>query len=452
MSTLPDIYGDAAASQERRYAAARAAFEAAYGPGEYDVFRAPGRVNLIGEHTDYNHGYVLPAALDRDTVLMARPRADDVVRLRNMEADYPAVAFRISAEIPPDPPGSWGNYARAAAQQLAHELAATRPNGGLCGLDGMVDGGAPFGVPRGAGLSSSSALTVAAAVALAHFNGWQPDGPFPPARPGRAGFARFCSEAEWYVGTRGGIMDHFSALLGRRDQALFLDCRPDPTGRYATDYVPLPAGYRVLVVNSGVHHENARRGQFNERVAACRAGVALLRATFGPMTHLRDVQDVDWADLEPALPEAITLDELAHRGVDLGDLPGLAAGSTLRIRSRCRHVWHENRRVLAAVDALRRGDVATVGGLLNAAHASARDDYEISCPELEALVTAAREVDGVAGARLTGAGWGGCIVAIVEAGATTEFERHVAARYESATGRQAAIFTCRAGPGAGVVE
>jgi galactokinase len=191
-------------------------------------------------------------------------------------------------------------------------------------------------------------------------------------------------------------------------------------------------------------------GGYNQRVAECRAGVGLLRQHYPGITHLRDVQDMAWADLEPHLLEETNIAELARGGVSVGDVPGLQSEWTLRVRARCRHVWRENRRVLAAMEAMHSGDVAVLGRLLEAAHASARDDYEISCPELETLVSAAREVDGVAGARLTGAGWGGCIVALVAAGAVPAFEAHVAARYEAAAGRQAAIFVCRAGPGAGL--
>jgi galactokinase len=273
-----------------------------------------------------------------------------------------------------------------------------------------------------------------------------------------AEFARLCSEAEWYVGTRGGIMDQFIGLLGRRDHALFLDCRPRADGSYVTEQLPLPTDYRLLVVNSGVHHQNVK-GAFNHRVAACRAGVKLLQAHYPGITHLRDVQDVPWAELSPYLPEEVTPGELAWQGIELGDLPGLAPDAPLLVRARCRHVWTENGRVLAAVAALRGGDVPTLGRLLDLAHASARDDYDVSCPELESLVRAARQVDGVAGARLTGAGWGGCIVALVHADAvaapcrgSSTFEEHVGQQYLAETGHHAAIFACRAGPGAGRVE
>lgn len=434
--TLESIYGEAAGVQAERYRSALAAFRAAYGPGPVLCFRAPGRVNLIGEHTDYNHGFVLPLALDRDLLLLARPRRDAVVHLINEEEGYPPVSFAAEPSIPPEARGGWGNYARGAAQRLAQQLG--RP---LSGLDGLLCGAAPYGVPRGAGLSSSSALTVVVAVALASLNGLAAEGP---------GFAQLCAEAEWYVGTRGGIMDHFCALLARREHAMFLDCRPRPDGSYLTEPVPLPPDYHIVVVNSGVRHQNTQ-GAYNPRVAACRAGVGLLQAYYPGITHLRDVQEVPWAELEPLLPEETTPAELAQHGIELGDLPGVSPDTPLPVRARCRHVWSENRRVLAAVAALRNGDVVTLGRLLDQAHASARDDYEISCPELESLVQAAREVPGVVGARLTGAGWGGCIVALVPHGAISDFELYVSKCYHAKTGLTPAIFACRAGPGAGEI-
>jgi len=436
MQVLERIYGSGAATQTRRYESALQRFRDLYGKGPVFIFRAPGRVNLIGEHTDYNHGYVLPVALDRDALLLARPRDDEEVVLRNVEAQYPPVAFAISPEVPPAPRGDWSNYARGPAQLFRRQ--AGKP---LRGMDALVAGVQPYGVPRGAGLSSSSALTVAAAVALAYLNDMPSAG---------MEFALACSEAEWYVGTRGGIMDHCIALLAHRDHAMYLDCRPGPDGRYRTEHVPLPADYRLLVVNSGVRHENAR-GQYNHRVAACRAGVALLRGMYPAVTHLRDLQCVPWDQLSPHLPEEVSTGELWARGIDLGDLPGLSADVPLKVRSRCRHVWTENERVLAVMDALHACDVPRVGRLLDEAHASARDDYEVSCPELECLVTAAREVDGVAGARLTGAGWGGCIVALVHADAVSAFEAHLSGCYRTRTGKEAAVFACRAGPGAGLV-
>ncbi|MBN1966577.1 MAG: galactokinase [Anaerolineae bacterium] len=435
-ASLEPIYGQGAAGQLPRYRAGYRRFADLYGEPATLVCRASGRVNLIGEHTDYNHGFVLPVALDRDTLLFARPRPDGLIHLQNSEPDFPPVAFASAETILPGPPGDWGNYARGVAETLARDLGRA-----LVGFDGLVVGQAPQGVPRGAGLSSSSALTVAVAVALASLNGWEPT----PEQ-----LAGFCARAEWYVGTRGGIMDHFASVLGQQGNGLFLDCRPDGGGRYRFQSVPLPAGYQLLIVNSGVSHRNVGGG-FNSRVAACRAGVALLNGAFPGITHLRDVQAVPWDDLAPHLPQDVTASELAAQGVDLGDLPGLDADLPLRVRARCRHVWSENRRVEAAVTAMQRGDVATLGGLLNAAHDSARDDYEVSCDELEVLVGAARQVEGVAGARLTGAGWGGCIIALVHHAAAADFTAQVGTTYRATTGIDPAIFACRAASGAGRV-
>ena len=432
---LQAIYGEHSQVQLPRYLKARQAFAAIYGPGDMFFFRAPGRVNLIGEHTDYNHGFVLPVALDKDILLLARPRADNLVRLSDWEADYPPLSFRIGPDIPAAPLGDWGNYARGAAQELARRLGRT-----LRGLDGLVVGQPPFGVPRQVGLSSSSALTVVVAVALARLNDWQPE---------RAALAQLCSEAEWYVGTRGGIMDQFIALLGQRDHALFLDCRPDGAGSYPMSQIPLPQDYRLLIADSGVHHKKVVKGAYNQRVAACRAGVGFLRPAFPGITHLRDVQGVPWAELAVCLPEETTPRQVREGGIDLGDIPGLDPDTPLPVRARCRHVWTENGRVEAAVAAMRAGDVPALGRLLDEAHASARDDYEISCPELEILVEAANQVPGVVGARLTGAGLGGCIVALVHRDATAAFEAHVSHRYQAETGRATTIFACQSGPGAG---
>jgi galactokinase len=368
-------------------------------------------------------------------LLLARPRSDRLVRLHNAEPDFAPHTFTVGPTIPPAPRGDWSNYVRGAAQMVAHQVGSP-----VRGMDALVVGAPPYGTPRGAGVSSSSALTVAAALTLAHLNGWHPD-PVP--------FARMCSEAEWYVGTRGGIMDQFVALLARPGHALFLDCRPQGPDRYTFGHVPLPPDHHILVADTGVHHANVR-GEFNQRVAACRAGVACLRPRYPGITHLRDVQHVAWAELESLLPEVLTVDEARALGAALDDVP-LPAGDVpespeLRVRACCRHVHSENERVQDTVAAL---EAAAPGGrLLNEAHASARDDYDVSCPELEALIQAARAVEGTVGARLTGAGWGGCIVALVRQEAVADFEAQVSRRYREQTGREPTVFACRAGGGA----
>ena len=434
---LETIYGAGATAQLPRYTAAIAAHHSHFGgSGPLAIFRAPGRVNLIGEHTDYNHGFVMPAAIDKDVLLLVRPRQDQQINLLNLEAGFTPVSFAVSEAIPSAPPGDWSNYVRGAAQTLTQVMGKATP-----GVDALVVGAPPYGVPRGAGLSSSSAFTVVAAAALAHLSGWKTSG---------SHFAQLCSDAEWYVGTRGGIMDQFVSLFSERNHALCLDCRPDAAGEYHYQTIPLPAEYRLLVVDSGVHHGNVR-GEFNQRVAACRAGVALLKQQHPQMTHLRDVHTVDWQTIAAILPETITATALQEQGFTLGEIPGLDRQAPLRVRACCRHVWTENHRVEAALTAMQQNNISELGRLLNEAHASARDDYAISCAELEVLTKSACEVDGVAGARLTGAGWGGCMVALVHESAVGEFESHVQQQFQQQVGRIPAIFPCQAGPGAGFV-
>ncbi len=435
--TLEEVYGEQHTVQYERYQRALLTFRELYGAaGEIHLFRAPGRVNLIGEHTDYNHGYVMPAALDKDVVLLARPRSDGMVQLQNMEAAFPAVTFPVAQTIPPAAPGDWGNYARGVFQVFGRFM-----NQSPCGMDLLVQSAPPHGVPRGAGLSSSTAFTVAIATALCTLADWH----VAPAK-----LIQLCSDSEWYIGTRGGIMDQFAALFGRRGHVLFLDCRQTEKGDYRYQPMQLPQGTQLLVVDSGVHHENAR-GEFNQRVAACRAGVGILRQTYPNISHLRDVQTVPWNELADQLPTVISARELSEQGISLGELPNLDHETPLRVQACCRHVWTENQRVILASDALETRNASTLGNLLDAAHASARDDYQISCPEIEFLVEQARAIDGVYGARLTGAGWGGSIVALVEREATQEFTGRLHQRYIEATGLIPAIFPCSAGPGAGVV-
>jgi galactokinase len=436
-SAIYALYGPNSTSQITRYSAAMATFRAHFGHTDnIHIIRAPGRVNLIGEHTDYNHGYVMPAALDRDVVILARPRTDGMVHLHNMEAGFAPVLFPVAFDIPAAPAGDWGNYARGAFQVFARQMNGLPP-----GMDALVVSASPHGVPRGAGLSSSTAFTVAIATTLCTLAGWH---------LAAEEIIRLCSDSEWYVGTRGGIMDQFASLYGQRGHVLFLDCRPAAGGYYRYQALPLPEAYQLLVVDSGVHHENSR-GEFNQRVAACRAGVGLLRRDYPQMTHLRDVQSIPWTVLEPLLPETVTARQLQNNGISLGELPGLDLDAPLRVRACCRHVWTENQRVIHAVDALESRDVVGLGQLLTAAHASARDDYAISCPELEILVASAQAVDGVYGTRLTGAGWGGCMIALVHQDAVQNFQHHVQASYTAQTGRNAAIFPCQAGSGAGAM-
>ena len=453
---LAPIYGAGEGrhgGQLARYTEALAAFSAQFGRSDVRLFRAPGRVNLIGEHTDYNHGYVMPMALDKDIVFVARPRGDAVVSLHNLEPErFPSRTFGISAEIPRSPLGDWANYVKGAAQAL--QQAAGRE---LHGAEIFASGQAPWGVPAAAGLSSSSALTVVAALTLATLNGI--DLP-------KLALARLCSEAEWYVGTRGGIMDQFISILAERDRALLLDCRPrsgDVPGevRYDMRQVPLPPGHRALVFNSAVRREKTK-SLYNVRVAECRIGVALLRRRYPGITHLRDISagalglsDAQvLALLDDVLPEYTTRDALRAAGLLDEALDAMFVDYRLsdeqvyRVRRRCRHVITENARVLASEQALSAGDVLQFGRLMNESHISMSRDYEASCREVDVLADLCRTSDGVLGARVTGAGWGGCVVALVRDGCETGVLEQVTRRYMEATGLPGEGFVCASAPGA----
>lgn len=457
---LPEVYGanpDENLSQLTRFQNALARFAALAGPGPVVLFRAPGRVNLIGEHTDYSQGYVMPVALDKDIVLLARPRGDGIVNLWSMEPErFPARSFTTGSEIPRAPLGDWSNYTRGAAQALS-----VLAQGRIAGMDALVDGRAPWGVPVAAGLSSSSALLVVSAVALAAINGLHLAG---------ERLAHLCSEAEWYVGTRGGIMDQFISILAQRDRALLLDCRPvSQAGQdaargpeYRMAHVPLPAGYRILICNSGVPREKTR-SQYNMRAAECRLAVAILHRHYPNITHLRDVSPEAFELPMPQLlellarllPDETTAAELRAAGVLDATLEqmlldyGLDAGQPFRILPRCRHVVTENARVLASRDAMLAGDAEMLGRLINQAHESMSGDYDASCPEVDLLAQLCRTAPGVAGARVTGAGWGGCVVVLVKEGCEDAVVQAVAGRYQQATGLAAETFVCRPAPGAG---
>ena len=453
--SLVDIYGEQASvldAQQTRYEEARQQFVERYGPGPITFFRTPGRINLIGEHTDYNGGFVMPVALDRDVLFAVRLREDTTVCVANSEPGFQPLSFALSGEIAPGPRGDWRNYFQGAGQELCRRFGDREING----MDVLVSGAAPFGVPRGAGLSSSTALTVNAALALVVLNGIEIE---------RSDLAHLCSEAEWYVGTRGGMMDQFSALLCRRDHALFLDCRPSPDGVYSLDHVPLPVSVQVVLLNSRVHHENAR-GAFNQRVAECKIGVNLLQHIFPRVVQLRDVtpDGLDlagsdfWALIEETLPVEVSVSDLVARGIEMQWLDalivdhGLASEPSFAVLQRCRHVITENERVLAGVTALRAGQVETFGLLMDAAHASMSGDYGASCTEVDTLVSLTRQQPGVLGARITGAGWGGGVVAMVRRDSDPSWTARVREAYRASTGLACQVLVCRPGSGAGVVR
>ncbi|MGQ9674696.1 MAG: galactokinase [Chloroflexota bacterium] len=370
------------------------AFARQFGGAPDIVVRAPGRVNLIGEHTDYNDGFVLPMAIDYDVRIAARARPDRTVRLYSATFDQGDV-FSLD-QVQPSADLQWANYVRGVADVLQREGYA------LSGLDAAIVGD----VPLGAGLSSSAALELASFTALRVLNGLD----FDPVRA-----ALLCQRAEnEFVGVRCGIMDQFVSSLGQAGYALLIDCRS-----LEHRLVPLPGEVSVVVVDSGV-----RRGlvdsAYNERRAQCEEGARRLGV--------------------PALRD-ITVDDLAAR---LGELPPVVA-------RRCQHVVAENQRALESVAALQRNDPVALGGLMNASHASLRDLFEVSTPDIDTLVEIQQNAPGCLGARLTGAGFGGCTVALVQSEAVDEFKQVVGAAYPACTGKTPHIYVCRAADGAGLV-
>jgi galactokinase len=359
------------------------------------LYRAPGRVNLIGEHTDYNDGFVLPAALELATYVAAAARADRRLRVRSLRGDVEA-EFDLD-DPDPTPRRDWSDYVRGVAVMLAK---AGHP---LRGADLLIDST----VPVGAGLSSSAALEVSVGYALLDLAGIKAD---------RKQLALTCQRAEnEFVGMRCGIMDQFISCHGQAAHALLLDCRS-----LGFRLVPIDPSVRVVICNSMVHHELAG-GEYNLRRADCERGVALL-APLLPGIHA--LRDVSFAQLE------------AHRDV----LPDV----TYR---RCRHVVTENARVEEAGAALEAGHVAAFGRLMNESHVSMRDDYEISCLEIDILVDLAWAIEGVLGSRMTGGGFGGCTVSLVRADAVQRFGERLAAGYVARTGITPQLFVCSPGDG-----
>jgi galactokinase len=356
---------------------------AVVGPRPEVAFAAPGRANLIGEHTDHNDGFVLPVALELTTVVAGRRV---VGRVRLISLDEPG-HVEIDLATGRGPTTGWGRYLTAIVRALRDEHVP------VAGLDGAL----ASSVPLGAGLSSSAALEVAFARALAARD-------IEPVV-----LARICRRAENdYVGVQTGIMDQLASAGAQAGHALLIDCRDETITQ-----VPVPAELVVLVMDSGVRRELGASG-YNRRRAECQAAA-----------------------------DALGLPSLRHaRLADLDRLDGV-------LLARARHVVTENARVLEAVHALGAGDVAGLGPLFRASHDSLSGDFDASTPEVDALVDIGASADGVVGARLTGGGWGGCVVALVRASRVAEVAVIILQRYESLTGRTGRYWISNPADGAG---
>ncbi|MFN2483574.1 MAG: galactokinase [Candidatus Limnocylindria bacterium] len=362
------------------------------------VVRAPGRVNLIGEHTDYNEGLVMPAAIGLEIWIAAVPSDDRRVEI-TLLADGDRDGFDL--DVPRPARGGWLDYVAGTAWALGERGVAVR------GIRGVL----ASTLPMSAGLSSSAALELASA--------WALSADVPPMEP--MALAQTAQRAEnEYVGVRSGLMDQFASSLGRRGAALLLDCR---TLEYRA--VPLPLSTHVLVVCDTRSPRRLEASEYNARRAQCEAAVALL-AERDP--SVRSLRDVDLATLD--------------------DVSDLLDAETLR---RCEHVVGENERVLLTEAALAARDLKAVGRLFAESHASLRDLYEVSSPELDAMVDIAGGVEGVAAARMTGAGFGGCTVNLVARGSVDALATAVARDYPARTGLEGAVYEVEPVSGAEVV-
>jgi galactokinase len=369
-------------------------FLQAYG-AEARFVQAPGRVNLIGEHTDYNDGFVLPAAIQMQTTVGVARRNDG--RLAVFSQNY-GERFEFEVEhLPREARHHWSDYVIGVSQKLK-EKGVKLPGASL-----LIEGN----VPEGAGLSSSASLEVAVCEALLEVSG---------AKMEREEIARLCQRAEnEFVGARCGIMDQFIAVHGRKDHALLLDCRS-----LEYRYQPIPEQVRLVICNTMVRHSVAG-GEYNLRRKECEEAAQFFAELKPGVKALRDVSVEDFESHAGQLPEVI--------------------------RKRARHVITEDARVIEAAAALECHDVARFGELMKESHASLRDDFEVSCRELDVMVELAGKIDGTYGARMTGGGFGGCTINLVQGENVDAFQARIRREYEAATGLDPDIYICTAAEG-----
>jgi galactokinase len=362
------------------------------------VFRAPGRVNLLGEHTDYNDGFVLPCALGFSTRVAIFPRQDRKLVIRSEEFSE-EFEFDLD-DLPSRAKGVWSDYVVGVAVML-RQIGHSTPGASL-----LVRGE----VPIGAGLSSSAAIEVASALALLSLNGTRL--PLPEV-------AKLCQKTEnLFIGARVGIMDQFVSCLGKAGHALLLDCRS-----LEFKLIPLPENIRLVICNTMVKHEHAS-GAYNRRRQECDEGVKILTRWYPDIRALRDV----------------CLEQLEQH---VGEIPSL-------IYKRCLHVVCENQRVLNGARYMINGDVGRFGSLMRESHRSLRDLFEVSCLELDVMAEIAESLPGYCGGRMTGGGFGGCTVNLVRSADAQPFTEQITERYQSTIGIKPEVYVCSAGNGANV--
>ena len=368
-----------------------------YGPGGGPVqcYFAPGRVNLIGEHIDYNGGYVFPAALSLGVYAVVRFRQDNVVNLKSTNAGG-AVSVDLSGPIVYQEEDGWGNYPKGVLKYLQAE------GHRLKGCDILFHGT----LPDGAGLSSSAAILVLTAYLLLYAGG--------EMAIDRPWLARFCQRIEnEFIHVNCGIMDQFSVAMGRREYAILLDCE---TLEYK--YIPFALKNHSLIIMNTNKKRELTESRYNERRSECEQALDLLRRH----RPLKNLCQATLSEVEELLPDGA-------------------------LRKRARHVVSENSRVSKAIDCLQAGDIVNFGELITASHNSLMNDYEVSGPELDAIVAQALAYPGCIGARMTGAGFGGCAIALVESESVEDFTVAVAKGYQSVTGRQPQFYEAGIGDG-----
>lgn len=373
-----------------------ALFTEIFGYPAKETIQAPGRVNLIGEHTDYNDGFVLPCAIDYQTVISCAPRDDRIVRVIAADYDNQRDEFSLDEPILSHPDQQWSNYVRGVVKHLQ------KRNSGFGGADLVISGN----VPQGAGLSSSASLEVAVGKVFQQLYHLPLDG---------AQLALNGQEAEnQFVGCNCGIMDQLISALGKQDHALLIDCRS-----LGTKAVPMPKGVAVIIINSNFKRTLVG-SEYNTRREQCETG-----ARFFTQKALRDVS-------------LATFNAVAH------ELDPVVA-------KRVRHVLTENERTLAAADALADGDLQKMGELMAASHISMRDDFEITVPQIDTLVDIVKAAIGdKGGVRMTGGGFGGCVVALVPETLVDDVRQAVASQYEAKTGIKETFYVCKPSEGAGL--
>ncbi len=380
------------------------AFTELYGEGEMRVFASPGRVNLIGEHIDYCGGYVMPAALTMKTTLIARKRNDDIIRLKTTDLDF-MVETRVSEMHNLKGKLKWGDY------QIGVMLELMKDGYDICGCDLLYDDT----VPHGGGLSSSAAIEVSTAICFATFSN-EKNGI--DKKLDMIEMALISQRAEHnFIGVKCGIMDQFASAMGKADHAVYLNCA---TLEY--EHIPLKlSDSSIVLTNTNVKH-SLGSSKYNERRAECEEGLNALKTVLPDITQLADVTIEQFEEYKDIIKNEIT-------------------------RKRIKHVVYECNRVRKSAEAMKNNDIALFGQYMNESHDSLQHDYEVTCPELDYVVETGRKIEGVLGIRMTGAGFGGCTVAIVKNNVVEDYIQKIGMLFEGRFGHKASFYVTGTGDG-----